>query len=305
MKKIEFNRLLHRVLSVSFQTINRFLCTCGLIRPKVIIYMDGGICSQMHVYLCGECYRRASLEVLYDTTWFKKCGKDMDGRFDRKMELLEMFPNLPFVTVSQKQSKYYRSFFSVKNINGQLPDPQTVRQTIYLGGYYHLYPTIEYKNLFNECFDKKIRCATSHIILSSPNDGTNCAVHVRRGDLVNKDEAFYKANPWYKQIPDAYFFETIKFVSRHYPNAHYYFFSDEPDWVEKNIIPNVDAPCELIQGNKAYEDLLLISECDVVIASQGSFGTTAARLNGHSDLYIPAPETELGFEIKNFSKEVF
>lgn len=293
------------MLSGIIQGISQFLIRIGLIKPKVIIYMDGGICSQMHVYLCGERYRRASIDVLYDIYWFEKCGKDLDDRFDRKLELLEMFPDLPFATLTLRKSKFYRSFFSVGNLNGKLPDPKTVRKSMYLGGWFHLYPTIEYKELFDDCFNKKNRATIAVSIPSLLDNGTNCAVHVRRGDLANRDDAFYKANPWYHRIPDFYFFDTIKYVSEHYSNAYFYFFSDEPDWVEKNLIPYVDAPCELIQGNEAYEDLILISECDVVIASQGSFGTTAARLNGNSDVFIPAPETELGFVIKNFSKEVF
>lgn len=297
-------RVLHRSLSFGFQESNRLLCALGLMRPKVIVYMDGGICSQMHMYLCGEKYRKAGLDVRYDTLWYEENGKDYDGVFDRKLELQEMFPGLPFDTVTSRQSKRYRYLFSVRNTDNILPDPENIRRTSYLGGYYHLFPTEEFRDMFNDCFNIKNRCEISQGIPPLFN-GTNCAVHVRRGDLANKDEAFYKANPWYKQIPNSYFFDTIKFVSGHYSNAHFYFFSDEPDWVEKNIIPYVDAPCVLIQGNKAYEDLLLVSECDVVIGSQGSFGKMGARLNGSSDVYVPAPETELGFVVKNFSKEVF
>ena len=304
MKRTIFHRALHRFLSVSFQASNRLLCALGLMRPKVIIYMDGGICSQMHMYLCGEKYRKAGLNVRYDTLWYKENGKDYDGKFERKLELQQLFTGLPFVILTSRQSKRYRYLFSVRNTDNILPEPDSIKRTSYLGGYYHLFPTEEYRDMFNECFNINNRCKISKSILPFPN-GTNCAVHVRRGDLANRDDAFYNANPWYHKIPDSYFFEIIKYISEHYPKPYFYFFSDEPEWVKENLIPNIKVPCQLVQGNKAYEDLLLISECEVVVSSNGSFGGYGARLNGGSDLFLPAPETELGFEIKNFSKEVF
>lgn len=304
-KRTIFDRITHRSLSSVVQSLNRLLCTLGLIRPKVVIYIDGGICSQMQMYLCGEKYRKAGLDVVYDTLWYEENGKDYDCKFERKLELQQLFPGMPFVTLTSRQCKRYRYLFSVKNADNVLPDPEDIRQTSYLGGYYHLFPTEEYKEMFNGCFNARNRCEIETRIPEPPNNGTNCAVHVRRGDLANRDDAFYKANPWYHRIPDSYFYDVIKYISEHYPEAHFYFFSDEPEWVKENLIPNVKAPCQLVQGNKAYEDLILISECDVVVSSNGSFGKMAARLHGSSDLFLPAFETELGFLIKNFSKEVF
>lgn len=297
-------KLIFRLLSVFLQTTNQWLCSIGLIRPKIIIYMDGGICSQLHVYLCGELYRRARLEVLFDVYWFEKDGKDLDGKFDRNLELGKLFPNLSFKAIKRRKAWFYRNFFSVTNQQGLLPEPNSIRRTTYLGGFYHLYPTDEFKAMFQHCFGMK---HYFDILVHIPQsaDGTSCAVHIRRGDLANRDAAFYATNPWYKPLPDKYFFDTIQYVSEHYKNVCFYLFSDELDWVEMNLCPKITAPYQLMRGNKAFEDLALLSECDMVISSQGSFGKMGARLNGSSDVIIPAPETEQGFVIKNFSKEVF
>ena len=280
------------------------MCTLGLTKPKVIIYMDGGICSQMHVYLCGEQYRRSGLKVLYDTYWFDKDGKDLDGRFERNLELGEMFPDLPLYTIRGRKGWYYRNFFSVPNCQCLLPSPESIRRTSYLGGFYHLFPNDEFKSMFVSCFGRDAMGAIPlHIPINK--NGTNCAVHVRRGDLANRDEQFYKDNPWYKPLSNEYFLNAIKYVSEHYPNVRFYFFSEELDWVETNLCSRISAPYQLMRGNKGYVDLALIAECDVIIGSQGAFGKQGARLNGGSDVLTPAPETEQGFEIKNFSKEVF
>lgn len=287
-----------------FRSSSRMLCLLGITKPKVIVYMDGGICSQIHQYLCGQTFRNAPVDVVYDTLWFEESGKDMDGRFERKLELQEMFPELPFHTLTSRRSKFYRHCFSLREKGPILPSPQSINRTTYLAGYYHLYPTEEFKNLFLSFFGKNRQFdIPTHIPQNA--GGTNCAVHVRRGDLVNRSAEFYEANPWYKPMPEEYFVNTIQYVKRHYPNVQFYFFSDEMDWVEKNLCSQIDVPCHLVCDNKAYVDLALIAECDVVIGSQGSFGKMGARLNGHSDLLIPSPESLLGFEIKNFSKGVF
>lgn len=91
-----------------FRSINSILCTLGIVRPKVIIMMDGGICSQMVQYLCGRIYKDVPVDVCYDTRFFIENGKDMDGKFERKLEFQEMFPTLPFATISMRQSNFYR-----------------------------------------------------------------------------------------------------------------------------------------------------------------------------------------------------
>lgn len=227
------------------------------------------------------------------------------GRHIRaKFGIGEMFPNLPFKSIKGRKAWFYRNFFSVPNQQNFLPEPESIRRTTYLGGFYHLLPTDEFKVMFQHCFGIKHHFDIP-VHIPQRADETSCAVHIRRGDLANRDAAFYAANPWYKPLPDKYFFDTIQYVSEHYKNVRFYLFSEELDWVEMNLCPKITAPYQLMRGNKAFEDLALLSECDVVIGSQGSFGKMGARLNGSSDVIIPAPETEQGFMIKNFSTEVF
>ena len=303
-KKNIFKRIIHRSLSCFFRSLSRLLCSLGIVKPKVIVYMDGGICSQMHQYLCGQTFDQKSIDVMYDTLWFVESGKDLDGRFDRKLELQEMFPELSFHTLTSRQSKFYRYCFSWREKGPVLPAPQNIKRNTYLAGWYHLYPTEDFKDLFQDCFGAN-RQFDIPVHITRADGITNCAVPVRRGDLVNRTAAFYEANPWYRPLPEEYFFNTIQYVKGHYPNVQFYFFSDEIDWVENNLLSQIDSPCHLVCGNKAYVDLALIAECDVVIGSHGSFGEMGARLNGHSDVIVPSSDSDLGFEIKNFSKKAF
>ena len=43
-----------------------------LVTPKVVVLMDGGICSQMLQYLLGEFFRKRGCKVVYDLSFYKE-----------------------------------------------------------------------------------------------------------------------------------------------------------------------------------------------------------------------------------------
>ena len=280
-------RFIIKLFSVVLQFMNRIAVWLGLSRPKVIIYMDGGICSQMSMYLKGQYYKEVA-DVLYDTTWFELNGKDLDGRFDRKLELTKLFPTLDFKTVRRKEKRFYKMFYSYPQSDGYLPEPDTINRITYFGGYFEMKQ--EDKNrLFSSCFSSDRMREPDVQLPDDGVEGAKIAVHVRRGDLANRE------NQWYKKVPVSYFLNAIDYVKGRFENIQLFFFSDEPEWVEENLCPYITTSYYIIRGNKAYEDLYLISLCDVVVASQGSFGVWGARLNGHSTLIKPSYESEGGF----------
>ncbi len=274
-------------IAVFLQYLSRAFVSLGIIRPKAIIYMDGGIASQMLMYLEGQYYARQAI-VLYDTSWYKRCGKDMDGRFDRIFELVEMFPHIEFRSINSTKRRFYKSFFKYSAAKGFLP--RKINRTTYFDGYFELPPT-EFDRLFSMCFRRENLSRIARSIPSTPNV-KNVAVHVRRGDLANRESR------WYKAVPLTYFINALNYVKGAYENIIVWLFSDEPDWVEKYLCPRIDVPANIVRGNKAYEDLILISECDIVIASQGSFGSWGGQLNGNCILITPSSSLPVGFAVQ-------
>ena len=45
------------------RNIYKYLLNRGLLRTKIVVLMDGGICSQMHQYLLGNFYRNRGFSV--------------------------------------------------------------------------------------------------------------------------------------------------------------------------------------------------------------------------------------------------
>jgi hypothetical protein len=120
-----------------------------------------------------------------------------------------------------------------------------------------------------------------------------CGVHIRRGDLANVSLTHYP------QVADGYFMRAIEYVQTNEKSDEFLLFSDDPQWVRENILPNVTSPCRIVEGNNGYEDLILLAQCSMIVASQGSFGRVAAIINPKCELYISNFSVEKSTHLAN------
>ena len=271
----------HSMLSFIIGGTYRCLCDLHLFKPLIIVSVDGGICSQMHQYLLGQIYSQKGEDVRYDLSWFSYNGMDLDHRYKREYELEMMFPDLDVKKSHRLETLFYRFFLLYSSPIHQMPDIQEGKRLApaYMGGYYEEDDSI-FKTLFSKLF---LNQNTANVLSPFQKEFPTqkfCAIHVRRGDLAKGD------NPYYGGVSDDYFFRAIAFVEKQSPGSKYYFFSDEIDYVRMNLVPHLAVEYELIVQFKAYEDLLLISSCDYIISSQGSFGKYAAMMNENSCLIL-------------------
>ena len=268
-------QIIIQILSYFFRMMDTLLCRFHFKRPKIVIYMDGGICSQIYIFVKGQYYAEHGFDVRYDIRWFNVCGKDQFGDKPRVFELLDMWPNIPFKSLSNFARKYYLLFFQAKHTDGDwLPEPATIKHSVYFYNYWNI-PPDEYDKVFAKYFV----LSQARVPEFADADYAQCiGVHVRRGDLAKGD------NPAYGGVTDGYFLRAIDFCNGRFSPEKYMFFSDEPDWVERNICNHLKQPYVIMRDNKAWEDLWLLSQCPVIIASQGSFGRMAAHLNPEATL---------------------
>lgn len=273
----KIRKTLHKLASIMIGGVYKALAKIGIFHPKVVVYMDGGICSQMQQFMIGKIYAMRGEDVYYDLKWFKDCGLDVDGKYKRIYELEEAFPYLKVNKIVGIERWFYRMFLC--NVSKDMRLPQICNSEniapIYLGGYYAI-PHKDFKNLF-----QKLYVVPNNIIVSDENSVVKCAVHIRRGDLAQGDNIFYGG------CSDSYFFNAIDYVVQNYSNVKFFFFSDEMDYVINNIVPQIsDKAYEIVHSNKAFEDVLKMSNCDVIIASQGTFGKFAAMFSNNTVLIL-------------------
>ena len=83
----------------------------------------------------------------------------------------------------------------------------------------------------------------------------------------------------------------IKLIKKYIPGANFYIFSDDLDWVKKNLI--ISEPSTFVDHNpsdQAFQDLRLMSSCKHQIIANSSFSWWGAWLNPNPEKIVIAPE---------------
>ena len=268
---MSIRRNIKRIIVPLSVSIDRVLVRLHMVKPRVIMYMDGGICSQMTMWINGQYYAEQGLDVYYDLDWYRRDGKGIDKTSERKYELELLWPYIKVRTLPRIVTLFYRRFLPWLEYSDVLPNLTDISgRSVYLGGYRRL-PNDEKIRLYRKNFSLRTAAKTEKIYLD--NSLKYCGVHVRRGDLTNINL------PDYPQVAEGYFLRAIKYVQQHECVDEFLLFSEDPQWLRDNILPNVSVKCRIMEGNTAIEDLILLAQCQIIIASQGSFGPTAALLN--------------------------
>lgn len=116
-------------------------------------------------------------------------------------------------------------------------------------------------------------------------NSNSVSIHIRRGDYTNKENmklfGIYSSPKYYKR--------AIELELSENPDCKFFVFSDDPDWVRKNmIIPNavfVDSNT----GNDSWIDMYLMSLCKDNIIANSTFSWWAATLNSNRNKRVYYP----------------
>lgn len=119
------------------------------------------------------------------------------------------------------------------------------------------------------------------------NSRESVSLHVRRGD--------YALDPHTNKVHGCcgidYYLRCVEFINSKVKNAHFFAFSDEPQWIAENL----KLPCSMTIVNhnntsKEYEDLRLISQCKHHIIANSSFSWWGAWLSSNQVKTVLAPK---------------
>ena len=112
-----------------------------------------------------------------------------------------------------------------------------------------------------------------------------CSVHVRRGDyFTNKNKKIYGT------CTLGYYERAIDVIRRKKSNTRFFIFSDDIQWVRKNI--RIDNAAYVYSDEKRlpHEDIYLMSLCDHNIIANSSFSWWGAWLNRNKYKIVIAPK---------------
>lgn len=124
-------------------------------------------------------------------------------------------------------------------------------------------------------------------ILREMSCSTSVSVHVRRGDYVTDP----KTNAFHGACSVEYYEQSMAFVSGKVQNPKFFVFSDDVDWVRKNI----EMPLETVfvdhnKGEDSFWDMYLMSQCQHNIVANSSFSWWGAWLNRSMNKIVVAPK---------------
>ena len=274
------------------RNIYKYLLNRGLLRTKIVVLMDGGICSQMHQYLLGNLYRKRRFSVCYDLTFYKEWGLDINNEFVRNFDILKAFPYLEFEEASKLEVDVYRREYFYGGNDGDIRTNDmsflSLVPPIYLGGYYH-FPSKQWLETFQSLYrmvdgvlDKvnQIKCLEIDKCVDS------VGVHVRRGDYLLPENNRKYGNICTLQ----YYRNAMQYMKEKVSDARFYFFSNDPEWVRENLSEGDSVIVNCNHGKENYLDMYLMSQCSHNIIANSSFSWWGAWLNRNPDKIIVSPK---------------
>ncbi|XP_064601182.1 galactoside alpha-(1,2)-fucosyltransferase 1-like [Liolophura sinensis] len=122
---------------------------------------------------------------------------------------------------------------------------------------------------------------------------TLVGIHVRRGDMLMEEYV----NTGYKTAPQDYFLRAMDIFLRKFPVVVFIVCSEDQEWV-RSFIPHDRAV--FISPRSAEKDLAVLSLCNHMIMSVGSFGWWAGWLAGGMTIYYKHQTAERSLLSKGF-----
>jgi hypothetical protein len=112
-------------------------------------------------------------------------------------------------------------------------------------------------------------------------------VHIRRGDYVTNTNA----NQYHGLCGKEYYQQAIDYLRERVSDAHFFVFSDDMDWVKKEL-SDLFRPATFVDHNSgadSWQDMYLMSLCRHAIVANSSFSWWGAWLNPVADRVVVAP----------------
>lgn len=275
---------------------------------KKIVKLNGGLGNQMFQWAFSRTLlKKFGSEILFDYSYFDEV-RDVDHVTTRVFELGAFGLDCPSVQAEDLE-KVKRPDYKSKFINTLAKRFPNIFGITYVREKYtsiydkkiFSYPGyIFYEGYFqNEKYFKQLRNQLlEDFSLKLPLDDRNqmvldrilstnsVSVHVRRGDYVTLDYV----NKIHGTCSLEYYKKAIEYISKKVESPHFFIFSDDIDWVSKNL--KIDCPFSVIDFNqgKGWFDMHLMKNCKHNITANSSFSWWGAWLNNNPKKIVIAPK---------------
>lgn len=265
----------------------------------IVVKIFGGLGNQMFQYSFGRALSvKTGLEVVYyvDCQGERQFGLstfNIKGKFEDVLDIkgISSIKNKLMASLNRrlnyklipiyKQKYIYDSNLSFnKNIF-------LISDNTFLEGYWQSEKYFEGIEdlLYNELkFVSDIDERNSEIIKMT-STVNSVSLHVRRGDYVTDA----KANAVHGLCDKSYYYNAINYILKNVPDPHFFIFSDDMDWVKKEL--TINGSVVYVDFNKKdSDDLRLMSKCKHNIIANSTFSWWGAWLNNNPQKIVIAPK---------------
>jgi hypothetical protein len=266
----------------------------------VTVLLSGGLGNQMFQYAAAKALaKRLHTPLAIDLyTLTKKTHATI-----RSYELGIFNIDVPLVSTTkgkfldkarplvQKRREFFQRFGLLTDTYAILYQPifETIQGDVLMSGYFqneryfkHIEQEIREDFTFGYPLEGKNKMMERQLDNCRP-----VAVHIRRGDYVQNTNAASN----FVTCGKSYYERAVDYVLGKVDNPVFYIFSDDFDWVRKNLNfeNHLVTFVDWNKGDKNYIDLQLMSLCKHNIIANSSFSWWGAWLNANPDKVVVGP----------------
>lgn len=275
----------------------------------IVMRIMGGMGNQMFQYALAYRLKSIGHRVKLDLSFFD-CQKE-EGIGKRKYAL-DCFENIDIKVSSKAECQRYNPQYSSWFVRHSLGEIQKLLNRIpalQITKYAEREPYYEFhKELFslkraylsgywqNHNYFEKIRPELLKVFSFKPpvnlknsiakktiQAKESVSVHIRRGDYLNFKDIYGEI------CTINYYMKAIEYIKKTVKNPHFYFFSDEPNWIRENFNLSNMTVIDWNSRDDASYDMYLMSKCKHNIIANSTFSWWAAWLNKNPKKIVISP----------------
>lgn len=268
----------------------------------MIIWFGGGLGNQLFQYALYRAVEENGCDVYADLSFYKR-SKCHNG-----YELKRIF-NIELKECDENQAKCYGDRYDLlariirKTINRNYGlNPHIIREkqsmyiegltekcnnNAYLIGYWQSEQYfIHIKNkLRSELIFPDIDAEKNLRVIKEIKESNSVAIHVRRGDYLNKDNSRLFCN-----LGESHYYQNaVSYLKSKYNDLKYYVFSNDIQWCMDHLPLDNSTYIDWNRGAESYRDMQLFSACKFQIIANSSFSWWGAWLNNNPQREVLAP----------------
>jgi len=270
-------------------------------KRKIVTRLElkGGLGNQMFQYAAALAFsKKNNFSLVIDLSFLKNNREESITFTPRNLEL-DCFQGFHMDSQYNLQYKRFSKIINEENFNSTFFFDRIIGRLFLLNGYFQseMYFSI-LKREINEIFKVKEELMTEEILLqvSEFTNVESVAIHVRRGDYLKSEVLKYHG-----VCSAEYYQSAISHMNLKINSPKYFIFSEDTDWVKKEILPVIPESV-LIESNihkPSWLDLHYMSKCKHNIIANSTYSWWGAYLNNNPTKNIIAPKKWYQDEILN------